>query len=559
MTRYLFRALPSPRLDWMRIRRGCAFPLACLVTLLAIGVAPAAEVQTAPVEITAILQRLEQQEVEMRALREQVNAQATTVRLPAVGVAPGADPNAAPGASRSPGEESVGNLPDSSKIAALKGTSAKYPTFRVTGFTQLDTAFYSQDARNIATVGDAQDGTGFRRVRVATVGNAAEFTTYMVEVDFVAAGRPSLFDVWAEQANVPFLGAVTVGQYVQPFSIDAESGFRNLPFLERSLPFLAFVPFRRVGMMSTNWNEDLTTVWANSVFRTGGFNNAPLGDDRFGLDIGDQGGFSYSTRLTHLMYYDEGAPDRYLWEIGAGFDYSRISQNDAAGSGTTGNAGGGPSPYYQSKVLPEFGSLGYSENSSSFGSAVNGTPVFVDSGRYAARSFQIYGVETAWQSGPWSAQAEWMATQVDSVVGPIFYNGAYCEFMYRLTGEHRVWDKRVASFKNPIPYTDFISLKRDGICGWGAWEVCGRWSFVDERNPAALGGHYYSSATNTYTAAAATGAAGNGMLNDVTVGLNWYMNPHLKLQFNWIHAMLNNVAKGTSQADLAVMRVQVDF
>src|SRR5262249_7650548 len=159
-------------------------------------------------------------------------------------------------------------------------------------------------------------------------------------------------------------------------------GFRHLPFLERSLPFLAFVPFRRVGVMSSNWNDDQSTVWANSVFRTGGFNNAPLGDDRFGLDIGDVGGFSYSTRLTHLMYYDDLATDRYLWELGGSFDYSRITQNDAVGSGTSGNAGGGPSPYYQSKVLPEFGLLGYPENSANFGSAVNGTPIFVDSGRY---------------------------------------------------------------------------------------------------------------------------------------------------------------------------------
>jgi phosphate-selective porin OprO/OprP len=534
--------------------------LVCCGLLLALGIASLAQAQAGPDDIAAILRRLEQQDNELRALREQVNAQGNSLRLPSVAGAPGVGPNPpAPGASRSPGEESVGNLPDSSQIAALKGTSATFPTFRMTGFTQLDSAAYSQDPLNIATVGNAQNGTGFRRARLAVVGNAAEFTTYMMEVDFATAGRPSFFDLWVEQANIPYLGAVTVGQYVQPFSIDAESGFRHLPFLERSLPFLAFVPFRRVGAQSTNWTEDKRTVWANSVFRTGGFNNAPLGDDRFGLDIGDVGGLSYSTRLAHLLYYDEGAPDRYLWEIGASFDYSRLSQNTGATSGLTGQAGGGPSPFYQSKVLPEFGLLGYGENSQNFGNATNGTPIFIDSGRYAARSFEIFGVETAWQSGAWSAQAEWMATQVDSVVGPIFYEGAYAELMYRLTGENRVWDKRTASFKNPVPYTDFISTRPGGICGWGAWEVCARWSFVDERNPAALSGHYYNSVTNTYTGLAATGAIGNGMLNDVTVGLNWYLNAHTKLQFNWIHAILNNTAKGLSQADLIVSRVQVDF
>ena len=289
------------------------------------------------------------------------------------------------------------------------------------------------------------------------------------------------------------------------------------------------------------------TNWYYSVFRTGGFNNAPLGDDRFATDIGDKGGVSFSTRITHLLYYDPNVGDRYLWQIGAAFDYSRLGADDAAGSGTTGNAGSGPTPFYQSRVLPEFGTLGYPENSSSFGSAVNGTPTFVDSGKIMAKSFDLYGLETVWQSGPWSAQAEWMATVVNSSVGPIYYNGAYAEVMYRLTGEHREYDRKLSALKNPIPFTDFISLNPGGINGWGAWEIEARWSFVDIRNPA-----------NAQYLAGSNGA-GNGFLTDTTLGMTWFLNAHTKLQFNWIHAMLQNTAKGPSLADLFVTRVQVDF
>ena len=102
------------------------------------------------------------------------------------------------------------------------------------------------------------------------------------------------------------------------------TGFRNLTFLERSLPFLAFVPFRRVGVMAYNQSENQMTQWAYSVFKTGGFNNAPLGDDRFATDLGDKGGYSFSTRATHLLWYDEQAADRYLWHVGGGFNYSRL-------------------------------------------------------------------------------------------------------------------------------------------------------------------------------------------------------------------------------------------
>ncbi|MBI3838257.1 MAG: hypothetical protein HY288_10035 [Planctomycetia bacterium] len=499
-----------------------------------------------PGSFADVLNRLDAAEAELRLLRSQNAPQMGATGVSLIAYQPPFNGSPEPRDPTPSGEKILPHV-----------KREEFPTYRITGFTQLDGAWYSQDQNNIATVGDAQDGVGFRRVRLAFVGNAAEFTSYMVEVDFVAAGRPSLFDVWAEQGNLPILGAVRVGQYLQPFSVDAMSGFRNLPFLERSLPFLAFVPFRRVGVMSSNISEDQRTTWANSVFKTGGFNNAPLGDSRFATDIGDKGGYSYSGRMTHLVYYDDAAEDRYLWHLGGAYDFSSLGQNTARGSGTPGNAGGGPAPFYQTKVLPEFGPVGYPENSFNFGSAVNGTPIFIDSGKYAATSFNLYGLETVAQAGAWSLQAEWMGTSVNSVVGPIFYHGGYVEMMYRLTGETRPYDKKLGALKNVIPFTDFISLRPGGITGWGAWEVAARLSYVDINNPDKLKGHYYNSAANTFTST--TGDVGNGRLTDTTVGVAWFLNAHAKLQFNWIHYMLDNKKTGFSDADLFVTRAQVDF
>ncbi|MDX1945433.1 MAG: porin [Pirellulaceae bacterium] len=454
-------------------------------------------------------------------------------------------------------EQRLDELSKAVKPAPAKpaGKAEEFPTHRLTGFLQLDTAFYAQSPNNRTTVGDAQDGTGFRRARLAVQGKVAEFTNYQLEMDFATAGHPSFFDNYIDQGNLPFFGTIRAGHFLQPFSIDAMSGFRNLPFLERSLPFLAFVPFRRTGIMASNSSEDEMTTWAYSVFRTGGFNNAPVGDSRFGTDFGDIGGYSFSSRATHLLYYDPYAGDRYLFQVGASYDYSQLGANDAIGSGTPGNSGS-PQPFYQSRVLPEFGPLGNLELGGSFGSSVNGTPIFVDSGRYAASNFNLFGLETLGQAGPWSVQGEYMATLVESVVGPVFYHGAYAEVLYRLTGEHRAYDKKLGALKNPIPFTDFIPLKRDGICGWGAWEVAFRWSFVDIRNPDDLDGHYYVPATNTFTG---TSKAGNGVLNDTTLGVTWFLNQHTKLQFNWIHCMLDNTARGFSTAELFVARAQVDF
>jgi phosphate-selective porin OprO/OprP len=451
-------------------------------------------------------------------------------------------------------EKKIKDLEKQVKANAPKKTP-EFPSHKITGFMQLDTGYHHQDANNIATVGDAQDGTGFRRLRFAVQGKVAEFTNYQVEVDFATAGRPSFFDNYIDQGNLPVFGNIRVGHFLQPFSVDAMSGFRNLPFLERSLPFLAFVPFRRTGIMAYDKSESEMTAWGYSVYRTGGLNNAPLGDSRFASDWGDVGGYSFSTRATHLLWYDPLADDRYLWHVGGSYNFSELGANDAVGSGTTGNAGS-PKPFYQSKVLPEFGPLGQSELSQSFGSAVNSTPIFVDTGRFQASNYNLFGAETVYQNGPLSAQAEWMGTSIQSVAGPVFYHGAYGEVMYRLTGEHRPYDKQFANLKNVVPFTDFIPLSRDGVAGWGAWEVAARWSYVDLRNPTFLDGHYYSSTTNTFTSSS---HPGSGLLNDSTLGITWFLNKHTKLQGNWIHCFLDNQAKGRSDADLYVMRAQVDF
>lgn len=431
---------------------------------------------------------------------------------------------------------------------AEKKKQSSFPTHKITGFTQLDTAYYRQSTLNRLTVGDAQDGTGFRRARLAVNGKVAEFTTYQLEMDFATAGRPSFFDCWVDQGNLEYLGNVKVGQFCQPFSCDSLTGFRNLTFLERSLPFLALVPFRRVGIMAFNHSEDEMTSWAYSGYRTGGFNNAPLGDDRFATDFGDIGGYSFATRTTHLMWYDELANDRYLWHIGGGYTYAQLGANDAGNAGVNGNAGSSV-PFYHARTTPEFGSLGYPEYPSNFGSGVNGTPIFVDTGRYRADNFNLFGAETLAQWGAWSAMAEYMATIVDSPVGPIVYQGGYGQIAYRLTGENRSYDKQLGTLGKLVPFSDFIPLKKDGVAGWGAWEVAARWSIIDLRNPADLAPYYLNN----------TNASGNGVLQDTTLGLTWFLNVHTKLQVNWIHAMLDNSARGFSDADLFVARAQVDF
>lgn len=420
--------------------------------------------------------------------------------------------------------------------SAGKDAGPRFPAVKLTGFFHADAGYFNQDATNMATLGDIQDGVGFRRARLQAVGRASEFTNYSIEMDFGTAGRPSFMDVWGEQTNLPVVGNLRIGHYRQPTTMDSLTPVRNLWFLERSLPFQAFDPFRRVGIMAYDKSEDENTSWAYGVYRTGGFNNSPLGDTRYATDIGDNGGYSFATRATHLLWYDEPSDGRYLLHTGGSYNYSRLT-----GGTPNGNI-------YEARAIPEFF---VGDPSAPFGTAT-GTPPFVDTGRLPADQYQLFNVQLAGQYGPAHFQAEYMATVVDQIGAPnVFYDGAYVQAGYFLTGENWTYNRTFGVFEKVTPHTDFFGLGRDSyICGWGAWEATARWSYVDLSDP---------NAAPVGAIAGPPPVPNPGSMNDITLGMNWYWNAYTKMQFNYIHCFLDNDATGTSDCDIYCARFQVSF
>ena len=110
--------------------------------------------------------------------------------------------------------------------------------------------------------------------------------------------------------------------------------------------------------------------------------------------------------------------------------------------------------------------------------------------------------------------------------------GAYTQLSYVLTGEVRPYNKTNGIYTRVVPDKPF----KPGS-GWGAWEVAGRWSTIDLTDKDVLGNH----------------------LQDLTLGLNWYLNKNTKFQFNYIHPILNSAVSGVSHADLFAVRAQLDF
>jgi phosphate-selective porin OprO/OprP len=105
------------------------------------------------------------------------------------------------------------------------------------------------------------------------------------------------------------------------------------------------------------------------------------------------------------------------------------------------------------------------------------------------------------------------------------FNGGYIQLAYTLTGENRAYDKRGGTlareyFGKPGPYENaWIVRDADGHLCWGrgAWEIAARYSYVNLNSGSGLN------------------RIQGGAMDGVTLGLNWYVNTNLNVNFDWTY------------------------
>jgi len=371
-----------------------------------------------------------------------------------------------------------------------------YPTVKLNGFLQVDAGWFHQDTASLATLGDIQDDRGFRRTRLITSGKVAENVSYLLDLDFAQAGRPSFLDVYMDIAKVPVLGNVRIGQYRVPFGMDEFTNGRELTFLERPLT-RSLAPFRQIAVGFHDTTTDENVTWAAAAFGTN--------TDPWGSSIGDRG-YGIAERLTAVLLEDASA--EFL--VHGGLAHSYIAT---------------PNGKIQYRSVPEYnGPI----------NVPGSVPNFVDTGLIPAENANLFNGELAATWGSWHAQSEMRYSVVNLNSGGVAgFPSFYVQTAYILTGEHRPYDKTKAVFGRVKPNHP----ARFNGGGIGAWELAWRYSMVDLTN----------------------GAIQGGELHDMTYGVNWYLNNFTKLQFNYISADLNRALVGDSHTDLFVVRAQVDF
>jgi phosphate-selective porin OprO/OprP len=415
-------------------------------------------------------------------------------------------------------------LQDAKKPSAEK---PKLPNVAINGVFQADAVSFNQGETSKEAYGRIDGGADFRRARLSAKGAVSDRMDYFMQMDFGFFGRPTFTDVWADFKDVGSLGTVRVGQWKQPFGLETVSSFRYTTFMERSSLFQAFTPFRHIGVGFYNHDDNLDWTWAASYFRTG--------QDQFGGSLSTDGGNGGAGRLTHLLWHNGPKGEDYL-HVGAGY-FLNSPPNDRIRFRSI------PEIFVGEFVVPTGVPLGTSGQP--VPDVANGTPFFVDTGTIAGTNLtQTIGLESLWVRGPLSWQSEAMGCFVDtSQNGNAFLNGAYSQVGWFLTGEHRPYDRKSGAIDRVMP---FHSVSKCGG-GWGAWEIAGRWSYLDVTDGQIIG----------------------GLMQNMTVGLNWYVNPNCKCVFNYIHSwadsrpIRNGVIQSndfiSSQTDAFGLRCQLDF
>ena len=164
------------------------------------------------------------------------------------------------------------------------------------------------------------------------------------------------------------------------------------------------------------------------------------------------------------------------------------------------------------------------------------------------------GLEAAFQTGPLTLESEYFHYKIDRRITTALvppnpsFSGWYAQASWMLTGESRIYNPVDSRFD--APKTNYNFNPEAGT--WGAFELAARYSRLDL--------NYRQGVLGT---APVLGAVRGGEQKIGTLGLNWYLNPSMRIMLDYQHVEIDRLsATGlqTGQTYNAVAaRGQVNF
>lgn len=397
-------------------------------------------------------------------------------------------------------------------------------SIQLTGRIHFDMGLFNEGEGDInktrfgQSAADLANGTTFRRARFGVKGKIANDWKYAITFD--AGDSTSVDNAGLDVANIAYVGlkplTFTLGKHKTPNGFEQLTSSNDIGFIERSLAIntpLGLFAEKKVGFSAlangAQWHvgggvffgseqdggTTGTTAFDDEAFSLHGRAAfAPINNDETSIHLGVNGAVLVEPRqaqdLTNSTIGSDERDCRYR-------DRAEIR--------------------------------------------IDGTR-FVDArsqSRFINEQCWFWGVEAAVTHDAFWAQGEYYNFGMDQVrntnpIGPsvpyaadgpdVSFNSFYVSGGWFITGEHRRYDIKKAVFKAP-KVKDPFSLSKGGT---GAWEVLFRYSYADLNDdvrsftPLVGGGTRFS------------GVRGNEQQN-ITVGLNWYVNNYVMFKFNYIH------------------------
>jgi phosphate-selective porin OprO and OprP len=384
-------------------------------------------------------------------------------------------------------------------------TEAQDYRVRLGGRVDFDSTWY-QAGRSIEEgvggVGPLRDAVNLRRARLRVEGTMYEHLDWAVEYEFVtqandepnepvtnetAINTPAPTDVWLTFKQIPIVGNLRAGILKEPIGLERLTSSRFLDFMERSFLQDAYWGSFNNGfspgamLFNTAWDE-------NATLAIGVFKNT---SNIFGSGIGP-GEYAVTGRWTMTPIYEEEG--QRMIHLGIAASHRDVDDGVARIRSRPSLRSGNPGPF---------------------------NPVIANTGSFHASNHQLVAAELAMVWGPAMFQSEYVASFHQDVENPrtgyeghFFSQGWYVETLYFLTGDNRPYDRQMGVFGRVTPAEAFSMAgpRVDEVHGRGAWHMGARYALLDLRDDGIDG----------------------GVIQDVTLGLNWILNPNCKLQWNYV-------------------------
>lgn len=308
-----------------------------------------------------------------------------------------------------------------------------------------------------------------RRAQLGLTGNFNHDWSFTAVYDFAIDGEFKDVDV---QYGGWSAGQITVGQFRVPFGMDVVTSSKTIMMIERALPLNAFDIPRRLGVGFSRDGERQTI--------------SVMG---FGRSIDNDAGNGVAARYTIAPIDADGT----VLHLGAA-----VAIED-----------------------PLDGEVKFSSRPESRPTDDS----FVNTGTLDGVSRVVRtGLELAWQTGPFTAQSEWMQAHADRQFDPdARFDGWYVSGSWMFNGGHRRYADGI--FNGP-------SLGKP----WGTWELTARYSHVNLND----------------------GAVQGGRETNVSLGVNWYIRDHGRVMLNYIK--VRSDSQGVSDnPDILLLQTQFYF